>query len=383
MAYPSRIRVPFLRALALLGLAALSACTTLPRGAGLQREVLAVGRDVRSGETLPEFAVEPITGETLAVYAAWPSVGEDGLSWITRVDQPDNRIISAGDTLSITIWSTEDNGLLTQDGQRFVTLPDMQVSASGSVFLPYIGTVPVTGMAPETARARIEERYLSVTPSAQVQLGMAEGRSNTVSLVSGVARPGSYPLPDQDFTVMGLIADGGGVAGGFENPQVRLQRGGRLFGTSVGRLLDEPALDTTLTGGDKVYVEEDERTFLSLGAAGSEAIHRFPKDHVTALDALSIIGGVEDNRADARGILILRQYPAGAVTPDRSGPDHPRTVFTVNLTTADGLFSAGRFRIRPGDLVYVTESPLTSARTIVGVLGASLGVLNTANNLGG
>ncbi|WP_245544345.1 polysaccharide biosynthesis/export family protein [Oceanicola granulosus] len=358
--------------IALLGmLALLAACGPLPRGAGLQREVLAV-----SGEegVPPEFAVEAVIRENLPVFADWPAVGEEALSWIQRVDQPNTRILAPGDRISVTIWSTEENGLLTRNGERFTSLPEMQVSSSGSVFLPYIGTIRVSGMAPETARARIEEQYLSVTPSAQVQLEMVEGRANTVSLVSGVRAPGTYPMPDRDFTVMNLIALGGGIPAEFENPQIRLQRGTRLYGTSVQRLLDNPTLDTTLEGGDKVFVEEDERYFLSLGSAGSESLHPFPKAHVTALDALSIIGGVDDDRANPEGILVLRTYPASAVRPDRSGPDHERTVFTIDLTTADGLFSAGQFAIRPGDLVYVTESPLSNAQSIMNVLGAGLGI---------
>ncbi len=361
--------------------ASLSACTTLPRGAGLQSEILGVSHALGMADETPDFAVETVTRDNLAAFAAWPRVGEDRLSWIERVDQPNNRIIAPGDLLSITIWSTEDNGLLTTAGQRFVNLPEMRVSASGTVFLPYIGTLRVAGMAPETARARIEDQYLIVTPSAQVQLEMQEGRQNTVSLVSGVLRPGSYPLPDRDFTVMALIAEGGGIAANLDNPQVRLQRGDRLFGISVDRLLDTPRLDTTLRGGDKVFVEEDERYFLSLGAAGSESLHPFPKDHVTALDAMSIIGGLNDSSADPQGILILRRYAPADVRPDGTGPRHERTVFTIDLTSADGLFSAGQFHIQSGDLVYASESPLTSARTIIGVLATSLGVLNTATNL--
>ena len=56
-------------------------------------------------------------------------------------------------------------------------------------------------------------------------------------------------------------------------------------------------------------------------------------------------------------------------------------VFTIDLTTADGLFSAGQFRIQPGDLVYGTESPVTQARTIFGLIGSAFGVVNTAASL--
>ncbi|MEL6960378.1 MAG: polysaccharide export protein, partial [Pseudomonadota bacterium] len=135
-------------------------------------------------------------------------------------------------------------------------------------------------------------------------------------------------------------------------------------------------MDTTLQGGDKIFVEEDDRTFLSLGAAGTEAIHPFPTANVSALDALSIVGGLSDERANAKGILILRTYPTHLVTADRSGPDHPRTVFTIDLTSADGLFSAGQFYIEPGDLIYVTESPVVGARSVLALLGSVLGIVN-------
>jgi polysaccharide export outer membrane protein len=360
------------------GLVSLAAgCNTFPRGAGLQSEVLATAAPAAGADAAEAgFAVEAVTRDNLSTFAAWPAVGESDLGWIERVDQPDTRIIAPGDRVTVTIWSTEQNGLLTTPGQRFVTLPEMQVTSSGTVFLPYLGDVRISGMAPETARARIEERYLEVTPSAQVQLHMTEGRQSTVSLVSGVATPGSYPLPDQDFTVLELIAEGGGIPASLNNPQIRLHRGSRVYGTSVARLLAEPRLNTTLVGGDRVVIEADSRYFLSLGAAGREARHLFPQDRVTALDALAIIGGVSDERANAQGILILRRYPEAAVRADGRGPRHARTIFTVDLTSADGLFSAGQFLIRPGDLVYVTESPLIGARTVFGLIGSVFGLVN-------
>lgn len=365
-----RYRIATLPTLILLTL--LAGCSFLPRGAGLQSEVLAVATDENGAQTTPEFAVEIVTRTNLTTFVSWPDVNATHLPWISRVDQPNTRIIAAGDTLRVTIWANEENGLLTAPGQRFVTLPDLRVSSSGSVFLPYIGDQGVRGMSPERARSVIEEKYLSVTPSAQVQIELVEGRARAVSLVGGVGAPGSYPLPDNDFTLLQLIAEGGGISTTLNNPQIRLHRQGRIFGVSANRLLDTPNLDTTLEGGDKVFVQADDRTFLSLGAAGTEAVHDFPSDHVSALEALSIIGGVSDARADAQGILILRRYPVGAVTADRSGPDHPRTVFTLDLTNADGLFSAAQFALQPGDLVYVTESPFTGVQSIFGLIGNSL-----------
>lgn len=344
-----------------------------PRGAGFESEVLA-GSIGPTGEVTQDFAVEPVTRANLAQFASWPQNGPPALRWINRQPQTANRIISPGDKVSVTVWSTEENSLLTSPGQRAVQLSDITVSSDGSIFLPYINTVRIAGMSPDHAREVIQEEFVAILPSAQVLLEMTEGRQSTVSAVSGVSSPGPYPLLDRDYTVLALLAAAGGVSGGFDNPQIRLIRDGVIYGTSVNRLFEEPQLDTTLQGGDKVIVEEDERFFLSLGAAGDQASFAFTRDSLTALEAMAIIGGIDQTRANPQGILILRQYPAAAVRTDGTGPRHQRTVFTLDLTSADGLFSAGQFRINSGDLVYATESPVSSTRSLIAILAAGLGL---------
>ena len=356
-----------------------SACS-LPRGAGFEAEVLAATRD-EAGQLVQDFGVAPVTREFLSQYASWPSIGENSLGWINHQPDAPNRIIGPGDTVAITVWNTELNSLLTAPSQRSVNLGPITVSPSGFVFLPYIENIRISGMSPDRARAVLQERFTEIIPSAQVQLEMTEGRLSTVSLIGGVARPGSYPLVDQSYTIMALLAEAGGISQNLNNPQIRLVRGDAIYGTSADRLLSSPNLDTTLRGGDKVYVETDNRYFLSLGAAGSQAIHKFPKDSVSALEAMAIIGGISASRADPQGILILREYPASALRQDGTGPAFTRTVFTIDLTSTDGLFSAGQFHIRSGDLVYATESPVTTAQTVLGLIGSSIGLSSQISRL--
>jgi len=88
---------------------------------------------------------------------------------------------------------------------------------------------------------------------------------------------------------------------------------------------------------------------------------------------------VQQLTANPKGILILRDYPQTAVRTDGKGPSRDRMIFAMDLTTADGLFSAGEFLLQDRDLVLVTQSPLVNTRTIVGVVSAALGVVKTAN----
>jgi polysaccharide export outer membrane protein len=359
---------------------ALAGCT-LPRSAGFQSEVLAA-REVQTdaaGNSIYDFSVFAITRKILPVVTSWPDTGTRHYKWVAGQGQPASMLIAAGDEIQVTIWDAEENSLLTSPGQRVAQLQSMDVASDGRIFIPFVGNLQVAGMSQQTARARIEEMLLSTVPSAQVQIQVKPGRANAANLVSGVNSPGSYPLPDQNVSVLALIAQGGGIRSSITNPQVRLFRGNNIYGISIDQLFENPTLDTRLVGGDRVIVEEEERFFLSLGAANRQSRHLFPKDQVTALDALAEIGGVSDTRANPQGILILRQYHADALRADLSGPPQERMVFTIDLTKADGLFSAGKFEIQSGDLIYVTESPLGSARSVLSIVGSGLGLFNQIN----
>lgn len=356
--------------------ALLAGCAdNLPRGAAVDREILNESSDVDA-----DFAVYPVTRAFLLSVGHWPRVNERHLSWIGHSHGPRAQVIAPGDSLNIRIWDSGETSLFTGPGQPATDLNDVRVTANGSVFIPYVGKVRVADRTPDSARSVIQRSLEDVVPSAQVQVTMAEGRQNSVDLVGGVGAPGPYPMPDRDFSVLSLIAAGGGVASSLANPQIRLVRGHEIYGTSIDRLYENPRLDTRLRGGDKVIVEEDERYFLSLGAAGTEALHPFTKDKITAIDAMSIIGGVNDGRGDPQGILILREYPATAVRPGVRGPRQQRVVFTLDLTNSDGLFSARNFEIMSEDVVLVTESPVTNTRTVLTLVGSVFGVFGAANN---
>jgi len=364
----------------------LAGCSAAPRGSGLQSEVLqsrtAAGQSAVDDALPQDFAVEPITRESLGRYANWPARSQGrSYGWPKGQGGKPNQI-RPGDVITISVWVSEDNSLLTAPNQRVAEMPEMTVSPTGQLFLPYIGQMQVAGQSQEEARAAIEAAYVKVTPSAQVQLRSVEGRQSSASVVSGVAKPGSYPLTDSGVTVLDILALSGGVPQTVINPQVRVQRGDTTYGISLDRVMKDTALNIRLQGGDRVFVEADENYFLSLGASGTQAQHYFPQDRVSALDALSIIGGLAEARADAKGILILRSYDPESVRADGSGPRHARTIFTIDLTSADGLFSAGEFRIQPGDLIYVTESPLLTSRNVLTLIGSVFGLAVQANRLG-
>lgn len=355
--------------------AALAACGSLPRGAAIQAEVV-------RGADQPEadFAVYEVTKAFLPSVAEWPGAQSETREWLPNSQGSNAQLIRTGDTLNLIIWDSAENSLLLAPGERSTNLSNLRVAPDGSIFMPYVGKLRVVDRTPDGARALVQRALEDVAPGAQVQLSMSEGRVNSIDMVGGVNAPGNVILPDQDFSVLAAISAAGGVSTALTNPQIKLVRENKTYQTSVSRLFDDPRLDTRLRGGDSIIVENDSRYFLSLGAAGAENQFRFNRDRVSALDALAIVGGVDDARANPKGVLILREYPVSALAAGTRGPRRERVVFTIDLTTSDGLFSARNFFIQSGDLVLATESPVSNVRTIVGLIGSGFGLLNVATN---
>ncbi|MGR3502096.1 polysaccharide biosynthesis/export family protein [Pseudaestuariivita sp.] len=326
---------------------------------------------------MPTVDLVQVTRAQIPVVSAWPVTGWKGhYRWLAASHGYNARIVRPGDRIDLVIWDSQLNSLLTSEAEKAVRMDGLEVSSGGAIFVPYINTVKISGLTPDQARRRIQTRLQPVVPSAQVQLNMSAGVGNSVDLVSGVGAPGSYPMPNQNFSVLGLIAKGGGISDALRNPLVRLIRGSKTFEIRADTLFASADKNTRLVGGDKVIVTEDERSFMAIGASGKEDLIYFPKDHVTALEAVSLMGGLLDARADPKGLLVLREYPLEAVRSDGSGPTHPHVIFSFDLTTADGLFAARNFEINPNDTVLATEAPAVQTRAALALFGAVLGANN-------
>ena len=365
------------------GLWAAAALVFLPAACGQFPAGSAIETNIRREATASEsgFAFYPVTRALIPSVQTWPAINTERFDgWPRRVQGSDGGLIAGGDVVNVTIWDSSENSLLTAPGQRQVPLGALVVSSDGRIFLPYVGDVRIAGMSPDRARQRIQEELAAISPSAQVILTRETGRQNSVDLVSGVARPGSYPLPSRNYSVLALIAQGGGIPSSMNNPRVKLQRGNHVYAIAAEKLYDNPQADAILTGGDKVIVEEDDRFFISLGAAGKEAQFFFNEDRLTALEAIAMIGGVADTRADPSGILILREYPRSALSAGTRGPREQNVIFAIDITTADGLFAAKNLEVMPGDVVLATESPITSLSSALKLVGSVFGLANTVSN---
>ena len=220
----------------------------------------------------------------------------------------------------------------------------------------------------------IDPRLEPIAPSAQVQLAVQEGDQNMIELISGVARPGRYPVAARSVTLLSMLAEGGGIPDGMRNPVIRLQRDGTSYAVLASDAYRNASRDILLRGGDRIMVESDPRSFVVLGAAGAEKTVDFEAQSHTLLQALSLSSGLSETRANLRAVLVLRRYPASALRQDGTGPAKPSVVFAFDLSSGVGLFAADAFDIHPDDVVLVTESPLPATGSILGLFAVALGI---------
>jgi polysaccharide export outer membrane protein len=191
--------------LAFTALIGLTGCEQPPRGAAFEREIVAVAE----GEAA-DFAVYAVDRALLVSLADGPSTGERRMRWIPTSGSARTQVIAPGGESRITIWDSNENALLSSDGQRQVQIEALSVASDGSVFVPCVGNTEVSGLTLQLAREHLQDEMDMVVPSAQVQLTLVEGRKNSVDLVGGggMSAPGAYRLPDRNYTILNLLAAG-------------------------------------------------------------------------------------------------------------------------------------------------------------------------------
>ncbi|MFY0659534.1 MAG: polysaccharide export protein [Shimia sp.] len=351
----------------------IAACA-LPRGGPIASEV------VGESATPEDIQVTEVTRQNVSQIGKWPETGWHGhYHWFARTPGPKSRLIQTGDLVTLTVWDNQENSLLLGPADRSVPLRPVEVTEAGTIFVPYVNDIMVAGLTPYQAREKIQSQMTPIAPSAQVQIDVTPGPSNSVDVVTGVETPSRLPLSDRNVSILSVIAQSGGVSPNIENPLVRLQRQGKSYEIPLDSLLKDPAKNVIMRGGDHVIVEEEKRYFIAVGSTTKEELVYFHQEHITAMEAVSLLGGLNDARANPQALFILREYPKTAVRQDGTGPGSEHVIFQFDLTKADELFGAKNFQVQPADIVIASESAVKPAQAAIALVGSMFAISNTFN----
>jgi polysaccharide export outer membrane protein len=294
---------------------------------------------------------------------------------------PDLRI-GTGDTIAVTIWEVGPGGLFGGGGPAVVdgggstgastaTLPAQMVGRDGAISVPFAGRVRVAGMTPEGAEAAIRGRLAGQAMEPQVVVTVMTNVSGTVSVMGEVTGAARVPLSLRGDRLLDVIATAGGIKTPVHDTVIQLTRGGSTASVPMRVLLENPQENVYAQPGDVVTVSRDTRTFIALGASGSNAEVPFGSARLNLAQAMGKIGGATDSRADPEGVFVMRFEPADVarqLDPRSPLPENGGAVpvvYRLHLNDGRAFFNAQRFAMVNGDIVYISTAPLEEWRKVL------------------
>jgi polysaccharide export outer membrane protein len=240
------------------------------------------------------------------------------------------------------------------------TLPVIPVDATGSVTIPFAGTVRVGGLTTTEAGAAIRRALVGRVANPQVVVAMAENTYNTVTVLGEVRQPGRAPLTTNANRILDVLADRGGIARPAEDVTVTIRRDGRLYSAPLTVVTSDFDQNIRLARGDQINLVYGPRYFSTFGALGAVTQVQMGAGPLSLAGAISKVGGLDTNSANARSVLVFRfERPEVAQALGLTQPATARgvpVVYRLNLEEAEGLFIANNFQIQSEDIFYVPRS---------------------------
>ena len=284
------------------------------------------------------------------------------------------------------------SGLLEVQSQR----RGYTVRDDGAIAIPEVGPVQLAGMTVEEAENALFQVLVENQIDPSFSLEVAEFNSQRVTVGGAVNEPNLIPITLNPLTLGDALTKAGGLNVTEEKfASIRIYRDGELYEIPVDRFLADDSVQTKLLlHGDAVYVETDydiDRALeyydqeldvisrrnsaqkssldelqarIALGAADRDYVYltgevklqnRLPLPYrrkATLADVLYQGGGFSTATGDASEIYLLRANSLSLETGEI-------TAYHLDATNVANLVTATRMEMRPNDIVFIEEQPIT------------------------
>ena len=380
------------------------------------------GSSVRGGSNLPSPTFQDVTRpEALELRLpprADPGPYQIGVGDVVLLATP--RAATSVEQLS---------GLLAaQNARQGYTVQD-----DGSINIPDVGRVRIAGLTIEDAEAALFQRLVENQIDPTFSLEISEFNSRKVSIGGAVGQPAVVPVTLTPLYLEEALAAAGGITVEDQDyASIRLYRDGTLYQIPLSELYSRASLTRTrLLPGDAIFVDTeyelsraqdyfaqqitliqarqvarqsalaelqlevtlrrsnlDEaranyQTRLDLGAdnrdyvylageVGKQSRFALPFERKANLaDALYDSGGVASTTGDISQIYVLR----ASADPREFGAV---TAWHLDTRNAANLALATRFELRPDDIIFIAQQPVTKwSRSVSQIIPQVLAAGNT------
>lgn len=367
--------------------------------------VLIANRSSYSPRELPAVFHQAGGSSNMAGAMSRPSAGRQQLLAPPAADPGPYRI-GVGDVLAkIDAIPPVANEALGLPSNR----QSYRVQQDGTIAVPEVGRIMVAGLTADEAEAAVFRKLVEgqANPSASLQI---DGfNSQSISVGGAVGRAGNIPLTETPLTLDSALSAAGGVAAiEPDGVVIRIFRDNTRYQIPLTDYLTQARLQKTrLLNGDSVFVDLGSdvagavseatvaKTDYDISSGGRDEARRnfearksmdaVERDYVylagevatpgrfempygrqtTLADALYSMGGYKNETANPSQIYVLRGSPDpadfGAVT-----------AWHLNARDAANFVVATRMQMRPNDVVFIAEQPVTKWNRVIQQLVPSL-----------
>ncbi|WP_224816004.1 SLBB domain-containing protein [Hasllibacter sp. MH4015] len=314
-------------------------------------------------------------------------------------------------------------GLVAAQNQR----QGYTVQDDGDVAIPDVGRIMVADMTLAEAEDAIFEALIEARLDPSFSLEVAEFNSQRVSVGGAVRNPGVVPVGMTPLYLDEVLANAGGLALDADDfAVIRIFRDGNLYQIPTSELYSDRGLQRIrLVDGDSLFVdtaydfeqaqayfeeviaradytrsaradaiqqlqvevsirrgalEESRQNFrdrVEFGAEGGEFVYiagevrepgRFElpfENRAVLADALFDAGGWSEGTGNPSQIYLLR-------AEDSSAYLRAVTAYRLDGSNAANLVLAARMELRPGDVIFVAEQPITRWNRVIDQITPSI-----------
>ena len=305
--------------------------------------------------------------------------------------KPRNYLIGPGDTIVITVWETPPSilfggvaldpkvGALSTSAEA---LPVQMVMDDGTVSMPFVGRIRVSGRSVREIESDITARLQGKANNPQVMVRVSGNPTSQVSVIGDVARNANIPLTPKGERLLDALAAVGGVTQPVTKVSLQLSRTGVTASMPLDTIVRDPKQNIPLLPGDVLTALFQPWTFSVLGATGKNQEIPFEARGISLAQALARSGGLNDNRADPGGVFVFRFEDAPLVEePSTQLPVNGKVpvVYQINFNDPGAFFVTQNFPVQDKDVIYVANMPSAELEKFLRMVGM---VLTPSLNIG-
>jgi polysaccharide export outer membrane protein len=247
------------------------------------------------------------------------------------------------------------------------------VMEDGKISVPFAGRVSVAERSIQAIEADIARRLQGQANNPQVTVRVIKSNSSNVTVIGDLANSLQIPLTPKGERLLDAIAQAGGVTQPANRMSVRLSRKTTTATMPLDAVIRDPEENITLMPGDVLTALYQPKSFSVLGATARNQEIPFEAQGISLAQALARSGGLDDRRADARGVFIFRFEDAGllGVSPASADGTAP-VVYQISLRDPASFFVTQNFPIQDRDVIYVANAPSAELEKFLRMIGTVL-----------